>query len=64
MIGGILFFVIELKPGQNSLAQLFLELLCVYFIMHIVLRIEPTLSRCRNEQETRLCRIAHLWPFD
>ena len=31
MIGGILFFVIEMKlgcEGQDSLAQLFLELLC------------------------------------
>jgi hypothetical protein len=32
MIGGILFFVIELKldrPSDNDMAQLFLEFLCV-----------------------------------
>ena len=36
MIGGILFFVIEDKlntPDDNSLAQLFLELLCAYFLL-------------------------------
>ena len=31
MIGGVLFFVIEMKPGcegQDNVTQLFLELLC------------------------------------
>jgi hypothetical protein len=36
MIGGILFFVVEFKLGKldtNNLAQLFLELLCMYFLL-------------------------------
>jgi hypothetical protein len=38
MIGGDLFFVIEFKfgtPNHHSLAQLFLELICAYFLLHI-----------------------------
>ena len=38
MIGGVLFFVIEFKldrPNVHNLAQLFLELLCAYFLLHI-----------------------------
>ena len=34
MIGGILFFVIELKTlTDNNLAQVFLELLCTFFLL-------------------------------
>ena len=34
MIGGILFFVIEDNaPDDNALAQLFLGLLCAYFLL-------------------------------
>ena len=37
MIGGILFFVVEFKlncPNNDNLAQLFLELLCAYFLSY------------------------------
>jgi hypothetical protein len=37
MVGGTLFFVIELKlypPDDNNFAQLFLELLCAYLVLH------------------------------
>jgi hypothetical protein len=39
MIGGVLFLIIELKPDSpdaNPLAQLFLELLCKYFLWYML----------------------------
>jgi hypothetical protein len=56
MIGGFIFFVIELKlgyEGQGNIAQLFLELLCkpeFSFLSYA----ELVYSGRRNEQESRL----------
>jgi hypothetical protein len=56
MIGGILFFVIEMKlhyDGQDNLAQLFLELLCkpeFSFLSYAKL----AYSGRRNEQKCQL----------
>ena len=53
MIGGVLFFVIEMKlgcEGQDNVAQLFLELLCkpgFSFLSYT----ELVYSGRRNEQE-------------
>ena len=56
MMGGIIFFVIELKlghEGEGNIAQLFLELLCkpeFSFLSYA----ELVDSGRRNEQESRL----------
>ena len=56
MIGGIIFFVIELKlgyEGHDNVAQLFLELLCkpeFSFLSYA----ELVYSGRRNEQESQL----------
>jgi hypothetical protein len=69
MIGGFMFLVIEFKldmPKDHSLAQLFLELLCMYFSSPIIriFVIKPTRSYCRNEQRPQLQEFACLRPFD
>ena len=53
MIGGIIFFVIELKSGQDNVAQLFLELLCKPEFLFLSYA-ELVYSGRRNEQESRL----------
>ena len=48
MIGGILFFVIELKfsyQGKNNIAQLFLKLLCKYKFLFLS-KANPVYSSC------------------
>ena len=53
MIGGIIFFVIELKSGQDNVAQLFLGLLCKPEFLFLSYA-ELLYSGRRNEQESRL----------
>jgi hypothetical protein len=56
MIGGILFFVIEMKlgyGGRDNIAQLFLELLCMPEFPFLSYA-ELAYSGRRNEQECRL----------
>jgi hypothetical protein len=53
MIGGIIFFVVEMKlgyEGQGNVAQLFLELLCKPEFSFLNYP-ELIYSGCRNEQE-------------
>jgi hypothetical protein len=63
MIGGIIFFVIELKfryEGKVNIAQLFLELLCkpeFSFLSYA----ELVYSGRRNERDSQLCRPACPW---
>ena len=62
MIGGILFFIVELKLGYEPdyVAQLFLELLCKpesSFLSYA----ELVYSGRRNKQESQLRRPACLW---
>jgi hypothetical protein len=56
MIGGILFFVIEMKlghEGQDNITQLFLELLCKLEFLFLS-NAELAYSGRRNEQECQL----------
>ena len=59
MVGGILFFVIELKllldPGGNNLTQVFLELLCempLYLSLSNTKRAGTQLLRRRTSRPT------------
>ena len=65
MIGGILFFVLEMKllglPSDN-LAQLFLEFLCTF--IECLDFIDPMSSGCYIEQATQFPGVTHLRSFN
>jgi len=66
MIGGILFFVLEMKLlglTSDNLAQLFLEFLCMCFIECLDF-IDPISSGRYIEQATQLPGVTHLRSFN
>jgi len=66
MIGGILFFVLEMKllgDTSDNLALLFLEFLCMCFIECLDF-IDPMSSGCYIEQGTQLPGVTHLRSFN
>ena len=64
MIGGILFFIAEIKLLEDNAAQLFVKILGAFILLlgEFLVTVELVSSGCQSERESRFCESAHIWP--